>query len=146
METKQAQIFVPIAVMLILLFVTLNYDVLPKYLETNVVKSIIENANVEGAPSNRPPNMESHLQFLHPEILQCENIYELGLQKSELQNIWDNLTEYESIVKQQKDKMSKQERAKCHEGYSSNDNEEAFVMAKLARYVHKCCTIVTGRN
>ena len=135
METKQAQIFVPIAVILILLFVTLNYDVLPKYLETNVVKSIIENANVEGAPSNRPPNMESHLQFLHPEILQCENIYELGLQKSELQYIWDNVTEYESIVKQQKDKMSRQERANCNEGYSANDSEEAFIMAKLARYV-----------
>ena len=141
MENKRAQILVLTAVILVLLFALLNYDVLPKYLDAarssvNSPDNSIQNANTGCPPqSNKLPNMESHLQFLHPEILQCENIYELGLQKSELQYIWDNVTEYESIVKQQKDKMSRQERANCNEGYSANDSEEAFIMAKLARYV-----------
>ena len=140
MENKRAQILVLTAVILVLLFALLNYDVLPKYLDAarssvNSPDNSIKTANTGCPQSSKPLNMESHLQFLHPEILQCEHVYELGLQKSELQYIWDNVTEYESIVKQQKDKMSRQERANCNEGYSANDSEEAFIMAKLARYV-----------
>ena len=154
METKRAQIFVLTTVIFGLLYAMLGYDwQLPKQLSyeaevsvDNPVKSMKNADTVERPESNRPPNMESYLQFLHPEILQCEDIFELGLQKSELQYIWDNLTEYESIVEQQKAKMSQQESAKCHEGYSAKEDGEAFIMAKLAAlgFVKTICE--TGFN
>ena len=79
--------------------------------------------------------MEDELDFLHPDLSICEDVFEMSPNKSEFAYIWSELDKYALVLADMKTELKAKglSPGKCFEGYSHKYVEESQMMAKLAR-------------
>ena len=86
------------------------------------------------SPKNLITSLEKELDFLHPEIMKCEDIFKKGQNKTEFEHIWSELSQYDLVLKKVKSELKRNHtKGSCMEGYSYRYPEEGQTMAKLAR-------------
>ena len=86
--------------------------------------------------TNSVASLENELDFLHPDLSICEDIFEMSLNKSEFAYIWWELDKYARVLADMTTELETKGRTlprQCFEGYSHRYPGESQMMAKLAR-------------
>ena len=86
--------------------------------------------------TNSVASLENELDFLHPDLSICENIFEMSPNKSEFAYIWWELDKYARVLADMTTELETKGRTlprQCFEGYSHRYPGESQMMAKLAR-------------